>query len=160
MFVKHSFGVKYPIKIISLRVSHPSTKLRIMTAAFAPRPPLFTTTTPDPIAEPQAPLAQLPRRQAAEIYRIRRLVAVALLAGVVIGVLSFGRQADAIPTPGSPVGEAVVVVVQPGDTLWAIARSLDPQGDPRGLVDELSRLVDASSLQPGQRIMIPAQLLE
>lgn len=131
-----------------------------MTAVFAPRPPLFTTTAPDPVAEPQAPVVRLPRRQSAEIYRTRRLVVVALLAGVIIGVLSFGRQADATPTPGSLAGEAVVVVVQPGDTLWAIARSLEPQGDRRGLVDELSRLVDASSLQPGQRIVIPAHLLD
>ena len=57
-------------------------------------------------------------------------------------------------------GEAVVPVaarahvVQPGDTLWGIARSLQPTGDVRPLVDELSRRVGSAGLQPGQRLSL------
>ena len=46
-------------------------------------------------------------------------------------------------------------VVQPGDTLWAIARHLDPNGDVRPLVDTLSREVHGRPLQVGQRLVVP-----
>lgn len=55
---------------------------------------------------------------------------------------------------------AVVVVVEPGETLWAIARDLQPTGDIRPMVDALSEIVGRSGLQAGQEIRIPAELLE
>jgi nucleoid-associated protein YgaU len=51
----------------------------------------------------------------------------------------------------------VSYTVQPGDTLWVIARRIEPTGDPRPLVD---RLIAANhltgSLQVGQSIDLPA----
>ena len=44
------------------------------------------------------------------------------------------------------------VVVQPGDTLWAIARRLQPSGDIRELVDELARRAGGVALVSGQRL--------
>ena len=68
--------------------------------------------------------------------------------------------APAVAGPVAVADEAAVpvaaraYVVQPGDTLWGIARSLQPTGDVRPLVDELSRRVGGAGLQPGQRFSL------
>jgi hypothetical protein len=60
------------------------------------------------------------------------------------------------PTSGSAsLAVARVWVVQPGETVWRIARHLQPSGDVRPLVDQLSRQVGAHGLQVGQRLVIP-----
>ena len=46
-------------------------------------------------------------------------------------------------------------VVQPGDTLWSIARHLQPEGDLRPLVDQLVDLNGGTDLAVGQRLPIP-----
>jgi len=46
-------------------------------------------------------------------------------------------------------------VVQPGDTLWSIARRLQPEGDVRPLVDRLVDLNGGTDLAVGQRLPIP-----
>jgi len=93
------------------------------------------------------------------VYRRRRLMVLAVVLGVLLGVLSFGRQADASPDPVAVAAEVTVIVVEPGDTLWTIARAIQPHGDHRALVDGLDDLVESAVLQPGQRITIPAALL-
>ncbi|MEM8705560.1 MAG: LysM peptidoglycan-binding domain-containing protein [Actinomycetota bacterium] len=112
--------------------------------------------------EPQrlATVHRLPVRPQADVYRRRRLVALALLVGLVLGVASFIQQADATPTPEGQLAESVTVLVQPGDTLWGIATTLAPDADPRGLVDQLSDLAGGSSLQPGQELVIPGHWLD
>lgn len=57
--------------------------------------------------------------------------------------------------PPAPVAQPVArqeLVVQPGDTLWTLARSLRPTGEIRPLVDELARRAGGSSLRAGQRL--------
>ena len=46
-------------------------------------------------------------------------------------------------------------VVQPGDTLWSIARRLQPDGDVRPLVDQLVDLNGGTDLAVGQRLPVP-----
>ena len=104
------------------------------------------------------PAAKLPP----SVYRRRRfLVSVAL--GLFVSALSLlggeliGRVTG---TAGAPVvtavGEPVVYVVQPGDTLWSIAGSINPEGrDVRSTVDRLAEAAGGSILQPGQRIVLP-----
>jgi hypothetical protein len=48
-----------------------------------------------------------------------------------------------------------VWVVQPGDTLWAIARRVQPSGDIRPLVDAMSAEVHGHPLQVGERLVLP-----
>jgi hypothetical protein len=44
--------------------------------------------------------------------------------------------------------------VQPGDTVWTIARAVQSDGDVRPLVDEL--IADhPAPLQPGDRLLVP-----
>ena len=70
---------------------------------------------------PLAAVYRLPVADQANVYRRRRLAALAIVAGLVLGVVSFMQQADATPTPEGQLTESVSVVVQPGDTLWGIA---------------------------------------
>ena len=94
------------------------------------------------------------------VYRRRRLVAAVLTLSVLLG----GRAAAdlawsgplAAPEPTQPVliGERVHIV-QPGDTLWTIARSLQPTGDVRRLVDALAAQRHGAALQVGERIALP-----
>jgi len=51
-----------------------------------------------------------------------------------------------------PPAPAEVVVVQAGDSLWTIARRLQPKGDLRHLVDRLIDRVGATTVSRGQHI--------
>lgn len=64
---------------------------------------------------------------------------------------------DARPTPagaGHDEGQHLVVV-RPGDTLWSIASRIDPDADPRPLVDAMSEARGGAPLEPGETIRIP-----
>lgn len=102
-----------------------------------------------------------PARMAPEVYRRRRLAAVALVVGLVLGLASFGRQADAGPTDEARAAESVLVVVESGDTLWTIAESLTDGGaDPRPLVSALTEIAGGGAIQPGQLLEIPGHLVD
>ena len=50
------------------------------------------------------------------------------------------------------------VVVEPGDTLWALAREVDAAADPRtviGVIIELNGLGSAADIHPGDRLVVP-----
>ena len=55
---------------------------------------------------------------------------------------------------------ASVVVVQPGDTLWAIALQVAPQEDPRATIQVIREAngMRSAGVQAGQRLIIPAVL--
>lgn len=103
-------------------------------------------------------------------YRRRRIVAVVLLLGAllairwVLGALGGGPLTASEPvSPGAvhltarPISREVYVV-QPGDTLWRIARSLKPEGDVRPLVDQLARQLGGRALQAGTRLTLPPSI--
>jgi nucleoid-associated protein YgaU len=86
--------------------------------------------------------------------RLPLLLLLAAAALVVLPGVAMGGGSDA-------EGPVVVYVVEPGDTLWGIARRLDPDGDPRPVVDRLARFNDLGpALQAGQSLRIPAALAE
>ena len=97
---------------------------------------------------------------AAVVYRRRRVVVASLVLGVLLGgrvVLGpVGGGPLSAPRPAPPVLVTEQVhVVQPGDTLWSIARSLQPDGDVRRLVHRLAAQRDGAALQVGERITLP-----
>ena len=103
------------------------------------------------------------QRRPAVPYARRRLVAL-LLATVVLTVAVYGARAVlaplAEPAPAGPAPAAagpgsLQVVVQPGDTLWSIARRARPEGDIRPLVDRLVAEHGATPLRPGEIVSIP-----
>ena len=58
---------------------------------------------------------------------------------------------------GLQLAGASTVVVQPGDTLWSIARSVAPDEDPRAVVDAIVDLngLDGVDLVPGAQLQLP-----
>lgn len=87
------------------------------------------------------------------------VVALALIG--LVHLVGAGTAAPGpVPTAVSPPAAtaavtpvaAATVVVRPGDTLWSIARSLQPSGDVRTMVDRLADRAGGPELVPGQRI--------
>jgi Tfp pilus assembly protein FimV len=94
------------------------------------------------------------RPPARAVFRRRRLCAALLGLGL---VLTMARAAVAFD--GSTLATSgrqphvQTVVVQPGDTLWSIARDLAPTDDPRRVVDALVRARNGeTTLWPGETI--------
>ena len=90
-----------------------------------------------------------------QVLRRRRVVAVFLLAFVFALCISAGQvlaNRGGAPASTPTVRPATTYVVQPGDTLWAIARRLQPTGDIRPLVDELARRAGSAAVVAGQRL--------
>ena len=110
------------------------------------------------------------RRPSAATYRRRRIVAaglvlaVLLAGGWVMGALGGGSLAASDrPSPSStatvelpmrPVSRATTIV-EPGDSLWSIARELQPEGDVRPLVDALAEARHGRPLEVGETIVLP-----
>lgn len=107
--------------------------------------------SPATVAAASASARRASRRGA--VLRRRRVAAlvfsVAALLGAVRAVAAFGAG----PASGSE-RRPPIHVVQPGETLWSIAESLDP-GDVRGLVRRLAKLNGGDELKIGQRLVLP-----
>ena len=114
------------------------------------------------------------RRPSPAVYRRRRL-AVLLCAATLVAFgwlglhwltgLSGGGPLTAAGQPGAEVTTelhtelvtASRVIVQPGDTLWSIARRVQPTGDVRPLVARIAAQRDGRALQVGETIVLPAK---
>lgn len=77
--------------------------------------------------------------------------AVSSLAVGAAGSTTASRAADATPVAATPAASRVYVV-RAGDTLWSIARRLQPTGDVRPLVDELAARNGGAAIEAGQRL--------
>lgn len=92
----------------------------------------------------------------------RGRVVIAVLAAMVTTGLCVAGASAAQATSGSAsprgaAGGAGLVVVQPGDTLWSIAKSADPGADTRTIVQEMLQLnrLTGPGIAPGQRLWVP-----
>lgn len=98
------------------------------------------------------------------------LLAALAVGAVALLVSSQVLGADAVPVPASTAGSHLAgadastssapaeVVVQPGDTLWSIARALKPSGDVRPLVDRLVERTGGVTVVAGQRLDVSGLL--
>jgi hypothetical protein len=90
----------------------------------------------------------------------RRLALVLVAVLVVTGAGLVLRAAGGLITHGPPAAPAKPLpsssahVVQPGDTIWSVARRLQPDGDVRPLVDRLVAAHAGSSLKVGEVIAL------
>jgi hypothetical protein len=101
------------------------------------------------------------------VYRRRRVVALILavafvvvamagLRAVVLSTGTFGGRPLSAADGSTPVpAGSETLLVQPGQTLWTIARDLQPSGDVRPLVDELAALNGGAMLEAGQNLVLP-----
>ena len=108
--------------------------------------------------QPTLPRPRLTVVPPAPVVRRRRVVAAAgLLAAIVLAMLVVSRVAMVLGgAPASVPGHRVdAYVVQPGDTLWGIARRIQPEGDVRSLVDRLVRANGGPNLTVGQSLALP-----
>ncbi len=97
------------------------------------------------------------------LTRRGRAVVVAFIAAVTLvllwvtvgpGALAGGGESRAPSAPGE------TVVVDPGETLWEIASDIDPDGDPRLMVQRimsLNGMADDPTVLPGQELRIPSR---
>jgi hypothetical protein len=109
------------------------------------------------------------RRHSSSTYWRRRIVVAGLLVGLLWLTLGTTQLVSAQGTDvhfaaaptmvESAASDTLVggrvVLVQPGDTLWSIARGLQPTGDVRPLIDRIAELNGGHSLIAGQTLMLP-----
>ena len=93
-------------------------------------------------------------------YRRRRCWAgLAVLGLAAVPVWGAVRGAAALGGDPASVPERrpapALHVVQPGETLWSIARSLQPEGDVRSLVRQLRDANGGAELDIGDRLVVP-----
>lgn len=109
--------------------------------------------------------ARQPGRPAGVAAATRRCQVAGAFAAVLAACAVWAQAGGAVrpgngplAVPGAGPSRAVaahVWVVQPGDTVWAIARQLQPTGDVRPLVDQIDGQLHHRPLQIGQRIELP-----
>src|SRR5207237_8797805 len=98
---------------------------------------------------------------ALKLTRRGRLAVVGIAFFVMLLGFSIGNDVSlASPAPSTPVipAGAHTVVVQPGDTLWAIARNVAPKTDPRVTVQRIMTLnkLPNAELAAGELLALPS----
>jgi hypothetical protein len=105
----------------------------------------------------RAPRDATPRglRVSRATYRRRRLLASVLVLGAVVVMGEAGSALGGSPLATPERRPAPVVVVRPGDTLWAIVARAMPTADPRPIVDALDEARHGAPLVPGETVRLP-----
>ncbi len=105
---------------------------------------------------PRAPVADPPLRLTRR-GKIVVAVASALLAAGLSLVIATGAQA--VSHGGSDAGQQGVakITVRPGQSLWSVAESADPNADPRSVIQQITELngLTADTVMPGQSLWVP-----
>jgi hypothetical protein len=94
------------------------------------------------------------------LTRRGRIVVAATAALLVTAISLTAAVAQAVSHPAAPRAarqDAALVVIRPGQTLWSVAESADPDADPRLVIQ---RIIDLNGLtgyviQPGERLWVP-----
>lgn len=131
--------------------------ITIPAPARAARPATRRTTAPAARVQHASAPAPAPVRLTRRGRRLVRTGVVVLALLVVLAVSLLGR------TPAGAGSDAAVpatvqVIVQPGDSLWSIAKAAAPGDDVRATIERIATLnnLDSKSVVPGQTLVVPA----
>ena len=111
---------------------------------------------PEPVAVPRRrPVVTRRSNRSAATYWRRRIVAVGITIATVLMATRAGAAlgGESPLTTSGPRPHITTHVVAPGDTLWKIAGELDPNSDPREIVDMLVEARHGTALTPGETII-------
>jgi len=94
----------------------------------------------------------LTRRQGSRLGGAKRTLAV-------LGAVAAANLALALVVHGGTPAVYTEVVVQPGDTLWAIASDRYPSSDVRAKVWQIEQInhLSGQTLQPGETLEVPSR---
>jgi LysM repeat protein len=93
------------------------------------------------------------------LTRRGRAVLLLTLVTLLLAAFSLGRVgSQASPKSAQSTSSLTQTVVQPGESLWAVAKRVAPGHDPRAVIDQLADLnhLQSSSLQAGQLLVVPS----
>ena len=148
-----------------LREDPEQLELRYATSEVRPNLSLVADSSSATLASGLLGVSQVTRMT---FWRRRVVCLTALLLGLWVVSASFGSlfasQGVENPTVLPTVIESAAseslssgssVIVKPGDTLWSIARQLQPAGDIRPLVDRIAKINNGHSLIAGQALLLP-----
>ncbi len=148
-----------------LREDPEQLELRYATSEVRPNLSLVADSSSATLASGLLDVSQVTRMT---FWRRRVVCLTALLLGLWVLSASFGSlfasQGVENPTVLPTVMESAAseslssgssVIVKPGDTLWSIARQLQPAGDIRPLVDRIAKINNGHSLIAGQALLLP-----
>ncbi len=101
------------------------------------------------------------RRTTTHLTRRGRVLVVLGLVALLYAAFSLGRAgsqastAEARPEQATP--QLAEVTVEPGESLWTLARRIAPRHDPRDVVRQLKDVNDLADadLRVGQRLRLP-----
>jgi LysM repeat protein len=87
---------------------------------------------------------------------VRRRRLTVLIGASILSAVMTGPVAHAFSGPERSVVRHYVV--QRGDSLWSIARTVQPSADPRIVVEEIQRVngLPGPTVVPGERLSVPA----
>lgn len=88
--------------------------------------------------------------------RGRRVVALLALIPIVALMVIFGGK---VAQANSAAPAMTTVVVQPGQSLWDVASTVDPAADPRAVILEIEQLngLTSADVAAGQQLIVPAK---
>jgi len=123
-------------------------------APFGPAVPTIRPVRPRPDDLLPGPVVRGGRRPSGATYRRRRVAAAVLVLASLAMAGKAGAALGGLPlaAPERHPAEARYVV-RPGDSLWSIAQQIQPDGDVRPVVDELSAARGGAPLVPGEVIV-------
>lgn len=128
-----------------------------MTTATATRPRPGKAPQPAPAPRAAGRTSGTRRRRPVHLTGRGRFLVLLTLVALLLGAFLSGRSASHASGSPEPQPTLTQVTVQPGDTLWSIARHVAPRRDPREVVEHLQRLngLPGGGLQAGQQLLLP-----